>query len=36
MQTIALEETYITPKFFKALEKVEKRDLKNFQPAFPQ
>jgi len=36
MQTIALEETYTTPKFFKALEKVEKRDLKNFQPAFPQ
>ncbi len=34
MRTIALEETYATPKFFNALAEVEKRDLKEAPPGF--
>jgi len=34
MRTIALEETYATPKFFNALAEVEKRDLKGAPPGF--
>lgn len=36
MRTIALEETYATPKLFKALAEVEKRDLKDAPADFAQ